>query len=292
MSSIKASELITNEDGSIFHLHLHPGELADKIILVGDPGRVNMVASYFNNIEIKRTNREFCTVTGWFSGERISVISTGIGTDNIDIVMNELDALVNIDWQTREVKQDKRKLEIVRIGTSGSVQPDVPIHSFVISESSIGIDGVLRFYKNNEQACDTQLEEAFIQQCNWTSLAARPYAVHASQELVDKLHEEKFTIKGITLTANGFYGPQGRVLRLPLQMSGINDRIAHFCHEHQRIVNYEMEGAAIAGLATLMGHWATTICLIIANRATGEALPNYKSDMERLVEYTLQKLTR
>jgi len=291
MEPIKSSELITNEDGSVFHLHLHPGDLADQIILVGDPSRVEMIASYFDHIEIKKSDREFHTTTGQYKGRRISVISTGIGPDNIDIVMNELDALVNIDLQTKEIKPEKKRLNIVRIGTSGSVQADVPVHSFVISEMSLGIDGVLRFYRDNETVCDTAFEDAFIKECHWTPLAARPYAVKASPELVSKLHTAGVTVKGVTLTANGFYGPQGRVLRLPLAMPGINDRITAFRYEGYKVTNYEMESAAITGLCNLLGHRAATICLIIANRINGDASADYHSYMNKLIRYTLEKLS-
>lgn len=292
MEPIKSSELITNEDGSVFHLHLHPEDLADQVILVGDPSRVEMIASYFDKIEVSKSDREFHTITGQYRGKRISVISTGIGPDNIDIVMNELDALVNIDLKTKEIKSEKKELNIVRIGTSGSVQADIPVHSFVISEMSVGIDGVLRFYRDNELVCDTAFEDAFIKECHWTPLAARPYAVHASAELVGKLHTEGITVKGVTLTANGFYGPQGRVLRLPIEMPTVNDEIARFQFNGHKVVNYEMESATIAGLSALMGHHATTICLIIANRATGDASSDYKPYMKKLVEYTLNSLVR
>ena len=206
--------------------------------------------------------------------------------------MNELDALVNINLHTKEINAEKKTLNIVRIGTSGSVQADVPVHSFVISEMSLGIDGVLRFYRDNEMICDAAFEEAFIKECHWTPLAARPYAVKASDELVDKLHTKGVTVKGVTLTANGFYGPQGRELRLPIEMPTVNDEIAHFRFGNYKIVNYEMESAAIAGLAALMGHRATTICLIIANRANGDASADYKPHMKKLVEYTLNSLIR
>ena len=248
MASIKSSELITNEDGSIFHLHLLPEDLADDIILVGDPGRVETIASHFQQIELKKSNREFYTITGSYRGHRLSVISTGIGPDNIDIVINELDALAHIDLKTKEIKAIGRTLNIVRIGTSGSVQADIPVDSFVISEKSIGCDGVLRFYANNESVCDHPFEEAFIRHCRWTPSAARPYVVNADPGLVDRLYDEEHTIKGVTLTAVGFYGPQGRVLRLPLAMPGINDRITAFRYEGYKVTNYEMESAAITGL--------------------------------------------
>lgn len=291
-ASIPASELLINPDGSIFHLHLLPEDLAEDVILVGDPGRVATIAAHFDRIELQKSNREFCTVTGSYKGHRFSVISTGIGPDNIDIVMNELDALANIDLQTKEVKPQGRTLNIVRIGTSGAVQADIPIDSFVISEKSIGCDGVLRFYAHNESVCDSAFEEAFIRHCHWTPLAARPYVVSAHPELVDRLHDSKYTVKGVTLTAVGFYGPQGRILRLPLAMPGINDRITSFRFDNDKVTNYEMESAAITGLCNLLGHRAATICLIIANRITGEGSTNYHERMEELIRYTLDRLTR
>ncbi|WP_251623746.1 nucleoside phosphorylase [Odoribacter lunatus] len=288
---IQASELITNDDGSIFHLHLLPEDLADNVILVGDPGRVALVSSFFDAVELNKSNREFCTVTGTYKGCRLSVVSTGIGPDNIDIVINELDALANIDLKTKEIKAQKRRLNIVRIGTSGSVQADIPVDSFVISEKSIGCDGVLRFYEGNLSICDREFEEAFMHHCRWASDVARPYVVDAAPALVDKLHTAGTTYKGVTLTAVGFYGPQGRVLRLPLSMPRINDRITTFRYQDYKVTNYEMESAAITGLCNLLGHHATTICLIIANRITGEASADYHRNMERLIRYTLDKLT-
>ncbi len=288
--SIQSSELITNEDGSIFHLHLLPEDLAHDVILVGDPGRVALIASHFDTIEVQKSNREFTTVTGTYDGHRLSVISTGIGPDNIDIVINELDALVNIDLKTQEIKEHKQSLNIIRIGTSGSVQADIPVNSFVISEKSIGCDGVLRFYADTQSVCDRKFEEAFIRHCHWAGETARPYVVNASPALVNKLHSEGQTYKGITLTAVGFYGPQGRVLRLPLAMPGINDRITTFRHQNYKVTNYEMESAAITGLCNLLGHHAATICLIIANRITGEASADYHDYMEKLIRYTLEKL--
>lgn len=292
MLTIKSSELITNADGSIFHLHLLPEELANDIILVGDPGRVEMIASHFDTIEVRKNNREFYTITGTYREHRISVISTGIGPDNIDIVVNELDALANIDLKTKEIKNTPRTLNMVRIGTSGSVQADIPVDAFVISEKSVGCDGVLRFYAGNEKICDQGFEDAFIAHCDWAKNAARPYVVNADAELVARLHTEGKTIKGVTLTAVGFYGPQGRVLRLPLAMPGINDRITDFRYGDYKVTNYEMESAAITGLGNLMGHRAATICLIIANRMTGDASADYHTHMERLVKYTLHRLTK
>lgn len=291
MVPIKSSELLINEDGSIFHLHLLPEDLADDIILVGDPGRVETVASHFEQIELKKNNREFYAVTGSYHRHRITVISTGIGPDNIDIVMNELDALANIDLKSKEIKPVHRSLNIVRIGTSGSVQADIPVNSFVISEKSIGCDGVLRFYADHEAVCDQPFEEAFIRHCQWTPLAARPYVVDADAGLVKRLHDGSHTVKGVTLTAVGFYGPQGRILRHALAMPGINDRITTFRHKAYKVTNYEMESAAITGLCNLLGHRAATICLIIANRITGDASAAYREYMGKLIRYTLDKLT-
>lgn len=291
MASIKSSELLINPNGSIFHLHLLPEDLADDIILVGDPGRVETIASHFEQIELKKSNREFYTITGSYHNHRLTVISTGIGPDNIDIVINELDALANIDLHTQEIKPSGRVLNIVRIGTSGSVQGDIPVDSFVISEKSIGCDGVLRFYAGNEAICDRPFEDAFIEQCQWTPTAARPYVVNAAPELVARLHDEQHTIKGVTLTAVGFYGPQGRVLRLPLAMPGINDRITDFRYNTYKVTNYEMESAAITGLCNLLGHRAATICLIIANRINGDASADYHGYMNKLIRYTLERLT-
>lgn len=292
MEAIKSSELITNPDGSIFHLHLLPEDLADDIILVGDPGRVETIASHFETIELKKNNREFYTITGKYQNHRLSVISTGIGPDNIDIVINELDALANIDLKTKEIKAVKRTLNIVRVGTSGSVQADIPVDSFVISEKSIGCDGVLRFYAGNENICDRPFEDAFIRHCQWAPEAARPYVVNADAELVARLHDDHHTIKGVTLTAVGFYGPQGRILRLPLAMSGINDRITAFRYDNYKVTNYEMESAAVTGLCNLLGHRAATICLIIANRMNGDASADYHGYMNKLIRYTLERLTK
>ena len=287
---IQASELITNPDGSIFHLHLLPEELAKEVILVGDPGRVDMIASRFERIEVRKQSREFHTVTGVYRGHRLTVLSTGIGPDNIDIVMNELDALANIDLRTKELRPVRQSLNIVRIGTSGSVQADLPVNSFVISEKHIGCDGVLRFYGNHEQVCDPAFEEAFIAHCGWSPLAARPYVVTASPQLVGRLHEPARTVKGVTLTAVGFYGPQGRVLRLPLAMPGINDRITAFRYDTHRVTNYEMESAPLAGLGRLMGHRCMTVCSIIANRFKTEANPNYKQGIRDLIATVLERI--
>lgn len=288
--AIALSELLVNPDGSVFHLHLLPEDLAEIVILAGDPARVGIIASHFECIELEKSNREFHTVTGRYRGHRMTVLSTGIGPDNIDIVINELDALANIDLKTRSVKPVKRSLDIVRIGTSGSLQTDVPVGSFVVSEKSIGCDGVLRFYAGNDAVCDRSFEESFIAHCRWTPQTARPYVVDADSGLVNCLYDPEYTVKGVTMTAVGFYGPQGRVLRLPLAMQDINDRIAGFRHGGYRITNYEMESAPIVGLCNLLGHRSTAVCLIIANRITGDGLTDYGGDMDRLIRYTLDRL--
>jgi uridine phosphorylase len=290
MDNIQSSELILNDDGSIFHLHLKPEDVADTIILVGDPSRVNLIATYFDTIEKEVSNREFRTITGYYNHTRLSVISTGIGTDNIDIVINELDALVNINLKKKVPKKKIKNLNFIRIGTSGSMQANIPIDSFVISTKSIGFDGILNFYKNRNNVSDLDFEKAFTTYTSWNELLAKPYIVNSSSELIDKLDSDKI-IKGITISANGFYGPQGRVLRLPLADPELNNKITSFNYKGQKITNYEMESSAIAGLSQLMGHNAVTICAIIANRATGEASPDYHKTIKELIEYTLNKIT-
>jgi uridine phosphorylase len=287
---IKASELILNPDGSVFHLHLKPENIADTILLVGDPGRVKMISGYFDRIECNIQNREFITVTGWFKNRHISVVATGIGTDNIDIVVNELDALVNIDLQTREVKPELRSLNLIRIGTSGSLQADIPINSFVISKKSIGFDGLLNFYAGRNGIADLTFEKAFIEYAGWNELLAKPYVVDCSESLFNLISGPE-TVTGINISAPGFYGPQGRVLRLPLSDAELNQKIETFRFEGQRITNYEMESSAIYGLSKLMGHSAITICAIIANRVTLLANESYQLVMKTLVEYILEKLS-
>ena len=289
MRRIEESELIINPDGSIFHLHLRPEEIADNIILVGDPGRVDTVASFFSKIEATADNREFKTVTGTFNGKRISVVSTGIGTDNIDIVVNELDALVNIDLKERTEKSIKKKLRLVRLGTSGALQPDIPVDSFVLTGIAIGFDGLLNFYKGRDQVCNLGMEKAFLEHTQWNSQCAKPYFVPSSPELI-RLFED-FTINGTTISAPGFYGPQGRVLRLPLADENINSKIESFRYEGRKITNFEMESSAINGLSLLLGHYSLTICAIIANRITKQASPDYKSNVKILIEQALNRLT-
>lgn len=286
---IKPSELIINPDGSIFHLHLKPEHVADTVLLVGDPGRVDMIAKFFDIIEYEIQNREFKTITGWYKGRHLSVIATGIGTDNIDIVVNELDALVNIDLKKREVIDTKTSLNLIRIGTSGSLQAEIPLNSYVISEKSVGFDGMLNFYEGRNTVADLDFEKALMNHTNWNELLAKPYVIDASEQLLMELSGEN-TINGVNISANGFYGPQGRVLRLPLADAALNDKIESFEFEGKKITNYEMESSAIYGLSKLMGHEALTICLIIANRVTLEANENYHPHMEKLVEYILDRL--
>ena len=285
-----ASQLIINEDGSAFHLHLRPEFLADKIILVGDQDRVNMVASFFDegSIECDVQSREFHTITGKYKGKRISCISTGIGTDNCDIVMNEIDTLANIDYATREERTTKRSLEIVRIGTTGAMQEDIPLGSFLVSQKSIGFDGVLAFYDGRDRIADVGFEDALVEAIHYPAKAARPYVVAANPELVDRIAGTDM-VRGCTIAANGFYGPQGRVLRCPIAVPDINERITAFRYEGQRITNYEMEGSCIAGLSLLMGHKAMTVCCVIAQRKVEAANTDYKPRIKQLVQTVLER---
>jgi uridine phosphorylase len=289
MKHFPPSELIINSDGSIFHLHLKPEQLADNVILVGDPGRVALVAEYFDTQECSVSSREFNTITGTYKGKRISVVSTGIGTDNIDIVMNELDALSNIDFETRTEKTEFRQLNIVRIGTSGGMQPDIPLGAFLISEKSIGFDGMLNFYAGRNSVSDLQFEAAMTTHLNWNKQLAAPYVVDADTELVQRIGKDDMML-GVTISANGFYGPQGRVLRIDLADMQLNDKIESFRYGKYKITNYEMEGSAIAGLAKLMGHKAMTVCCIIANRRVEAANTDYKPYIEKLVQTVLERI--
>lgn len=289
MKQFPSSELIINADGSIFHLHLKPEQLADKVILVGDPGRVETVASYFDNIECEVSNREFKTITGSYQGKRISVISTGIGTDNIDIVVNELDALVNIDLEKRVEKPDKKSLTLVRIGTSGGMQPEIPLGSFLISEKSIGFDGMLNFYAGRDNVSDLPFEEALKTHLNWHPRLASPYVVNADSGLVQQIGRDDM-LRGVTISANGFYGPQGRELRLGLADPDLNNKIESFRYNNYKITNYEMEGSAIAGLSLLMGHRAMTVCCIIANRRVKASNTDYKPYIDKLISVVLERI--
>lgn len=291
MKTFPASQLIINADGSAFHLHLQPQFLADKIILVGDQNRVDMVASFFDegSIECDVQSREFHTITGRYQGKRISCISTGIGTDNCDIVMNEIDALANIDFATRTEKAEKRSLEIVRVGTCGGMQEDIPLGTFLVSEKSIGFDGVLAFYEGRDEVCDLGFENALVDFIHYPAKAARPYVVAANKDLVNRIAGNDM-MRGCTIAANGFYGPQGRVLRVGLAVPDINERITDFRYEEQRITNYEMEGSCIAGLALHMGHRAMTVCCVIAQRKAEAANTDYKPRIKQLVQTVLERI--
>ncbi|MCD7963817.1 MAG: nucleoside phosphorylase [Rikenellaceae bacterium] len=288
MRTIPESELIINNDGSVFHLHLKPEEISDRIILVGDPGRVEMVAKYFDSIEYEIENREFRTITGYYKNKRISVLSTGIGTDNIDIVVTELDALVNVDFQTRVVKNVKKSLFMVRLGTSGALHDDIPLGSGIISVMSIGLDGLLNFYEEGQGVSDCAAEGIFMEHMKWNPLFATPYFVRSS-EFLNSLFQEEF-LRGITVSAPGFYGPQGRVVRLGLAEKKFNRHLAEFSYENMRIMNYEMESSALAGLAAMLGHHATTICTVIAQRAAKQTQTDYRPFIENIISHTIDKL--
>lgn len=289
MEKIGASELIINSDGSVFHLHLKPEELADTVILVGDPGRVELVSSFFDTVELRRASREFVSATGTYKGCRITVLSTGIGCDNLDIVMNELDALANIDFSSRQIKRDLKSLRILRIGTSGAIQPDIPVGAYVFSHISVGADGLLNWYANRDEVSYREMEDAFVQETGWDRHLPAPYFVRNSQELVELFQD--VTVKGVTISASGFYGPQGRVLRVPLAMPDMMEKFEKFRFGDYRITNFEMEGSALAGLATKLGHRAGTVCCIIANRYHKGAEPDYKKMVEDLVVLALDKLS-
>ena len=288
MRVIESSELIINEDGSIFHLHLLPEQLADIIILVGDPGRVEMVASYFTDIECRVESREFRTVTGTYKGRRMSVISTGIGTDNIDVVMTELDALANIDFATRTVKPEHRTLTVLRLGTSGALQPDIEIGAPVFARTSVGFDGLLNYYAGRNDVCDLEIEKAFVEHTGWNPQLPAPYFIDASTELWE--HFRDYTTEGITIAAPGFYGPQGRWVRCQPANPNLNEKIEAFRYEGRRITNYEMESSALAGLAALMGHKGGTICCIIAQRINKNANTDYKPFVRQMIEMALDRL--
>ena len=283
------SELIINEDGSIFHLHLTPQQIADKIMLVGDPGRVSLVASYFDEKEFEVESREFKTITGTYKGKRLTVLSTGIGCDNIDIVMNELDALANIDFETRTEKDEHRTLTLVRIGTCGGLQPNTPTGTYIASVKSIGFDGLLNFYAGRNEVCDLPLEEAFKAHMNWSPLLAAPYVIDACAELVDRIAANDM-VRGITIACGGFFGPQGRELRIPLADPNQNEKVESFVYQGLHITNFEMESSALAGLSALLGHKAMTCCMVIANRLAKEVNANYKNSINGLIELVLDRI--
>ena len=290
MAKIGESELIINGDGSVFHLHIRPENLADKVILVGDPGRVDLVGSYLSDIESTTSSREFRSITGHYWGTRVTVLSTGIGCDNIDIVMNELDALANVDFTTREVRPQKRKLTVLRIGTCGVIQPDIPLGSYIFSEISAGFDGLLNWYGDRDSIAEKDIEEAIMAHVGWDRYLPVPYFVRAGETLADLFSD--CTVKGMTVSAPGFYGPQCRVVRLPLAIPDLLEKLESFRFGDLRFTNFEMEGSAIAGLARKLGHEGATVCLGIAHRYAREANADYKSLMGDLVELCLEKLSK
>ncbi len=283
------SELIINEDGSCFHLHLRPEQLADRVILVGDPARVNTVAAHFETKECEVQSREFHTITGTYKGKRITCQSHGIGCDNIDIVMNELDTLANIDYTTRTEKDSHRTLTCVRIGTCGGLQPNTPTGCFVASVKSIGFDGLLNYYAGRNSVCDLQMEEAFKQHMQWNPIKGAPYVAVADKALIEQIAQDDM-VRGYTISCGGFYGPQGRQLRAPISDPEQNEKIEKFEYEGMRICNFEMESSALSGLASLLGHRAMTCCMVIANRYTTEMNTNYKNSIDTLIEKVLNRI--
>lgn len=287
---IAPSELLISPEGRIYHLNLLPEQIAEDIILVGDPGRVDMIAAYLSDIEFREENREFVTTTGYYNGQRITVMSTGIGVGNIDIAINELDALVNINFKTREINEFKKSLNLVRIGTSGALHADIPLGSYVLSEKALGLDGMLNFHYSRDAVCDLDFESEFTNYMPEMQNIMQPYVVEGSEMLLKRLDSDDIT-KGVTITAPGFYGCQGRVLRMDLAMPDFNDKLVKFTYKGQRINNYEMETSALFGYSKLLGHEAMTICLALANRPKKEALKDYHTEMKGLIQYTLDKLT-
>lgn len=286
---IPESELIINSDGSVFHIHLRPEELADNVIMCGDPGRVDMMAEYLEEIEFRHQSREFVSVTGKYNGRRITLLSHGIGPDNIDIVMTELDALANVDFETREVKPEHRTLNILRIGTSGALHADIPLGSFILSHMSVGFDGVMNWYGGREKITELEVENNFMKHMNWDKNLPTPYFVKAGKKIIDKF--EDCTVKGVTISAPGFYGPQGRVVRMPLAMPDMLENIESFRFGDYRITNFEMESAPLAGFAAHLGHNAATVCCAIANRYLKSSNPDYKPQIRKLVELSLQRMS-
>lgn len=289
MAQLQESELIINQDGSIFHLHLQPHQLADKVILVGDPSRVDIVASHFSDVECNVTNREFHSVTGTYNGKRITVLSTGIGCDNIDIVINELDALANIDFTTRTVKPQLRSLELVRIGTCGGLQPEIKLGTYVASVKSIGFDGLLNYYAQRNKVCDPDLEAAFRTHMKWNPIKGAPYVASSDATLLNRI-AGKDMVKGITIACGGFYGPQGRVLRAPIEDPLQNQKVESFRYQDLKICNFEMESSALSGLASILGHRAMTCCMVLANRHHKEMNTDYKKQIDTLIKTVLDRI--
>lgn len=290
MRTIPTSELIINPDGSVFHLHLRPEQLADTVLLVGDPGRSDLIARYFDHTECSVASREFHCHTGRIGSRRLSVVSTGIGCDNIDIVVTELDALANVDFESRTVRPSGRSLRLLRLGTSGALQPDIEIGQMVASNISCGIDGLLNFYAGRDGVADTELEAAFVEQTEWNPLLARPYFIHNDPELIELFSD--VALGGLTISAPGFYGPQGRVVRLPPATEGYLERIEGFEYRGLRATNFEMESSAIAALSALLGHKALTVCTIIAQRNAGNSKPDYEKLIAKMVETALEKIIK
>lgn len=288
MRTIPPSELIINGDGSIFHLHLKPEQISDIVILVGDPGRVALVASFFEQIECEVSNREFHTVTGTYKNRRMTVLSTGIGIGNIDISVTELDALANVDFETRREKEKKKQLTLLRLGTSGAIQPDIEVGQVVFSRTSVGFDGLLNYYKGRNDVCDLAIERAFMQHTGWSELLPKPYFIDADKTLLELFRD--MTLEGITIAAPGFYAPQGRWVRLQPADPQLNEKIESFRYEGRRITNFEMEGSALAGLAALMGHRAATMCTIIAQRVALNACTDYKPFVRKMIADALDRL--
>ena len=293
MKHFEPSELIINEDGSVFHLHVRPEQLADKVILVGDPGRVNMVASHFDSKECDIQSREFHTITGTYKGKRITALSTGIGCDNIDITMNELDALANIDFNERTEKPEHRTLTLVRIGTCGGLQPEAPLGTFIASVKSIGFDGLLNYYAGRNDVCDLEMEKAFTTHMDWCPLKGAPYVATADPTLIEQVAGQEM-LRGITVACGGFYGPQGRQIRLRIQDPEQNEKIESFSYQTSegelKICNFEMESSALAGLASLLGHRAMTCCMVIANRYAKEMNTDYKGSIDNLIKLVLERI--
>lgn len=283
------SELIINADGSVFHLHVKPEQLADKVILVGDPGRVSLVASHFEKVECDIQSREFHTITGSYQGKRISVVSTGIGCDNIDIVMNELDALANIDFTTRHEKSPLKSLTLVRLGTCGGLQEYTPEGTYIASEKSIGFDGLLNYYAGRNEACDLEFEEAFKKHMDWNPQKGAPYVIDSDKETLNRIAGDDM-VRGVTIACGGFFGPQGRELRIPLADPKQNEKVENFEYNGYRITNFEMESSALAGLAKLMGHKAMTCCMVIANRRAQKANVEYKNSIDGLIQIVLDRI--
>lgn len=290
MAILAEPDLIVNDDGSVYHLAMKPEALSDLVIVVGDPQRVHEISDHFTGIEHQASNREFNSCTGYYNGVRLTALSTGIGTDNCDIVMHELDALANFDLKTRQQNPDFRSLKIIRIGTSGSIQPDVPVNSFSLSTHALGIDNLMHFYRDSAGIIDQDLTKAFAEHCEWPELNSQPYIVKGSDQLIEMFRPH--CVSGITVTAPGFYGPQGRFLRLALKDPDMIRKFQSFKHNGHRIINFEMETSALYGLGALMGHQMATVCVLIANRATGNYSRNHKDSVKSLISLVLEQLTK